>query len=293
MTWGESGSGTNLTLNYGAMCNDLCKCNGQLGYCMNYKKLDYMVSRCKVGCDNWFPNSPINRALCKGYCYLLGEGNINQLPTSLGDYLSRFVTEANPFQYHKAPPVGSIPAGLGVNGSWPEWRSTVFRNNTGCVPQGDGLNYSPSGLGTNILGQTTPQQSESCNKWSDYTSKYIDGIYQGTVVPLTVGQLYSYSNPYRPPLIQNFENAKRFCENLTYLNGDIVPPNERPFCCGGNGPNISNYNPKTAAMNKIQPELMEIKSRVTDALSKAAKQIQAIWVIALMLIIVFLIIRFL
>jgi hypothetical protein len=296
MAWGENGTGENLVLDYKAMCNSTCKCNNQLGYCMNIKKIDYRENRCKNACDQWFGAGTTNAALCKGYCYLLGDAQPywDQLPKSKADYLNRFVTDANPKVYYKSPIVGQIP---GSSQSWGDWRDSVFKANTvDCKgAPGGGIVWSKGGE-SNVLGQTTgsnfKDEEATCNKFTGYFSKYLGGKLKDTLVPLSLRELYSYSNPYRPPLIQSFSTAKQFCETLMYANGQIVPEADRPYCCGGNGPNFSPYDPFTKVLNEMQPEINATKKAIEKKISDTAKIIKAVWVIAVVIVLIMLLLRF-
>lgn len=296
MAWGESGTGENLELDYKGMCNTLCQCNNTLGYCLKTKKIQYREGRCKSACEKWFPGDAAQQQLCKAYCYLLGDGQLywDQLPKSKADYLARFVTTANPKVYYKSPIVGQIP---GSSQSWVDWRNSVFRANTiDCKESsGGGIVWSANGE-SNVLGQTTgsnlSDQEATCNKYTGYFSKYFDGKLKDTLVPVRLRELYSYSNPYRPPLIHNFEFAKKFCENLMYANGQIVPPNDRPYCCGGSGNNFSPYDPFTQALNDMQPEINQAQKQIEKKIADTALMVKLIWVIAIFVVLVILFLRF-
>ena len=229
--------------------------------------------------------------MCKGYAWLSGNAYQN-LPTSKADYLNRFQKSGDKFAYNKAPLVGSIPQNPALG--WTEWRDNIFKAKTGCNPTNGGVFQSNSAY-FNILGQQVTEQYANpgdCEKLTGYSTKYIDGIYYSEEdQPLTLKQLYSYSNPYVGG-VNRFAAAQKFCDNLLYANGDTVPPSERPFCCGGNGPDISNYNPAVTALNEILPEINGMQADFEKSFVETGKKIRGFWGIAFLFVLMLVIFRF-
>ncbi|MCW5907304.1 MAG: hypothetical protein KIS94_05560 [Chitinophagales bacterium] len=261
---------------------------------MATKKTQYREGRCRNACEQWFGAGTTQAQLCKGYC-LITSNQYQNLPNSKSDYESRMQVVGQPAAYFRAPLIGKIPGSNTLG--WPDWRNAVFQANTGCSPTGGSLSYgaytstnpnNPYNAYANILGQQLAQKAADegdCDKWTGYSSKYINGVYYGTLQPVTLRMLYSYSSPYRGGL-NFFEDARKFCDNLYYENGDVIPPNERPYACGGNGPNISSYNPGTTAMNAMQPEIDAVTAKLEAEASEAVKRITILWAIVVVIIIV-------
>lgn len=168
--------------------------------------------------------------------------------------------------YFDSPCTGNNPA---TNDPWSYWRLKIFESNTGCKN-----------------GNCPPEADAP----SGYYTTHIQGVNYGSRQPVTIRQLYSYSNPCKQ--MNTHAGAKNFCDNLRYANGDIVPPADRPFACGGNGPNISNYSIESFAYNEIKPEVDALVEKLAERAEKAAKQVKGIWVIALLTLLFLLFLRF-
>jgi hypothetical protein len=88
---------TTLVLDYKNMCNDKCKCGGQLGFCEGWRKIRYKTRRCEEACHAWFPGDVTLAAACKKACQNpCGDKNSPEAackPQSQADYLSRWVTD--------------------------------------------------------------------------------------------------------------------------------------------------------------------------------------------------------
>lgn len=168
--------------------------------------------------------------------------------------------------YFDSPCAGNNPA---TNDPWWFWRLKIFESNTGCKN-----------------GNCPP----SANASTGYFSDKIVGEYFGQLQPVTLDQLYSYSNPCAG--YNTHQGAANFCNTLRYANGDIVPPAERPFPCGGSGSNVSNYNPGQFALNDLKPELEALSQSLADKVEVSAKQVKGIWGIALLFLLFLLFLRF-
>lgn len=272
MAWGESGSGTKLVLDYAGMCNNLCKCNGQDFHCTNEKKRNYRMSRCRSACIQWFPNDTVSQEMCKGYCVLPTDNYYANMPASLADFESgKFQKSGQSPKYNKAPYIGVMP---GTSLSWPQWRNGIFQGQTQCgnTPSGGGPAGSP------------------CDQKTGYFSNYINGVYYGLMQPVSTRQLYSYSNPYDG--FRTIDSARNFCDNLRYANGKIVPPNLRPLACGGTGPDFSPYNPVSAAIENMQPEIDATTEMIQKDMDQATQLLTIFWIVVIFILIVMALMRF-
>lgn len=81
---------TTLALDYSSMCNNACKCGGELGYCMAKNKNKYKRNQCESACVAWFPGDVTLAGACKNAC-AINDDNVR--PRSQADYLGRFVTD--------------------------------------------------------------------------------------------------------------------------------------------------------------------------------------------------------
>lgn len=145
--------------------------------------------------------------------------------------------------FFDAPCGGNRQAGQ----TWASWRSAVFNNNTYCNPAHQ--NYDEA----------------KCNQHSGYFSKFINGVWLGQMQPVSVKQIYSKANPCMCTGMgstcgsaDDYAYTKTWCESLLYPNGKSVPAEKRPFACGGNGPNVYQYDPMAVAMENTQDEVERI-----------------------------------
>lgn len=114
----------------------------------------------------------------------------------------------------------------------------------------------------------------------------------GQITPLTVRDLWSGAcycglggAGYFTPMgcHQQYKDARKtFCENLRDAGGNIVT--NPPAICGGNGPEILNYNPISAAIDDVQPEANALAAQY-DA-SKNVKTILKVGVVLFFLILI-------
>lgn len=150
-----------------------------------------------------------------------------------------------------------------------EWTDKQFKQRTGCAAFPMVINNQ--GVNSNVLGQqtTNAQNGPDCEKWTGYFSKYINGVYYGTLQPLTLRALYSYSKPRCGIYGTNTLDLKKkaewdyprlFCENLYHPNGQIVPASERPWPCGGAGPDFNEYDYRIAGLKKAQPHIDDLRA---------------------------------
>lgn len=274
MAWGESGTGENLTLDYGAMCNDLCKCNNSLGYCLESNKNSYKIGRWKNACEKWFPNDWNKQQICKQFA----DGGLNEPPTSKADYENKFWTFPDRDKnFSRFPCSGLLPGETNYNQSYLFWRQGIFDQHTGC--------QQVSNCATCV-----PNCPDNADAETGYFTNEINGVYYGTLQPVSVRQLYSYSNPCSG--WSSRKSADKFCSNLKYANGTIIPQAERPAACGGNGPDISNYSPCVQAYNNALGDIKAIENKLVKDMEKKAETLKIVWAVTILIVIIILIMRF-